>query len=226
MLESLSSWGANWGQPALVGWFDIAAVGVLTVGLIQGRRRGISGEMLSLFQWLAIVIGGAYLYEPLGRLLAVSAGMGLLTAYIGSYLFVALTVKLIVSTMQRAVGEKITGSDVFGKSEYYLGMGAGAVRGACILLFAMALLNAKHIPEEQRRRFERMQQENFGTIRFPTIAGLQQDVFDRSSTGVFTRRYLRDQLIEPTAPTTGGPAHNPKRRGQDSMLDDLLNKKG
>ena len=37
-------------------WFDLVALAVLVVGLFRGRKRGMSEELLDVFQWLLIVV--------------------------------------------------------------------------------------------------------------------------------------------------------------------------
>src|ERR1035437_5417172 len=50
--------------------FDLLLVGVLVGGMVHGRKQGMSGELLSLLKWLAILFGGAAIYQPVGRLVA------------------------------------------------------------------------------------------------------------------------------------------------------------
>src|SRR5690606_38857631 len=107
-----------------------------------GRKRGMSEELLDVFQWLTIIVLGAMLYEPLGNLISRGGSMGLFYAYLISYILTALVIKLVFSTVKRAVGEKLVHSDAFGSFEYYLGMGAGMLRCFCVLLFCLSLLHA------------------------------------------------------------------------------------
>src|SRR5687767_13596795 len=94
-------------------WFDLAVVVLLIVGLLRGRKRGMSEELLVVLQWLIIVVGGAYLYEPVGRRLSGAANLSLLTGYVIVYVGFAIFVKIIITMVRRAVGEKLVGSDVF-----------------------------------------------------------------------------------------------------------------
>src|SRR5690606_37706881 len=103
-------------------WFDLLLAGLLIFGFLRGRKRGMSEEMLDVFQWLTIIVVGALLYDPVGKLISRSGSMGLLYAYVIAYLLVALILKLVFSTVKRAVGEKLVHADAFGSFEYYLGM--------------------------------------------------------------------------------------------------------
>lgn len=183
-------------------WFDLLLVGLVIFGIIRGRKRGMSEEMLDVFQWLTIIVVGALLYQPLGKLISFGINSGLFFGYVGAYIFIALMIKLTFTAMKRAVGEKLVHADAFGSFEYYLGMMAGALRFFCIVLFCMSLLHAKYISEAERLATAKMQADNFGSISFPTIGSLQQTVFRTSVMGKFIVTHLQDQLIEPVGTDT------------------------
>ena len=130
-------------------WFDFFPLAMLIVGVIIGRRRGMSAELLGLFQWLLIVFLAALACEPVGRFLAELSGFSPVTSYVTAYLLAAGVIKLFFVLLKRMAGEKLVGSDVFGSLEYYLGMLAGAVRFACMTIFALALFHAKPLNPEQ-----------------------------------------------------------------------------
>ncbi len=182
-------------------WFDFALVLVLLLGLQRGRKRGMSEELLTLLRWVALVLVCAFLYQPVGETLANSSRVfGLLSGYVIAYLFLALGVAIIFSLIKRAVGGKLTGSNVFGRGEYYLAMPAGMVRFACMLIAALALLNARlYAPQELRARLA-YRQDLYGKDFFPGLDTAQQDVFKRSLTGPWIANNLSFLLIKPTPP--------------------------
>ena len=49
-------------------WFDLLLAGLLIFGFLRGRKRGMSEELLDVFQWLTIIVVAAMLYEPVGKL--------------------------------------------------------------------------------------------------------------------------------------------------------------
>src|SRR5690348_18142322 len=66
--------------------FDVALVVILGLGIYYGRRKGLSGGLLSMSKWLAIVFGCAFLYLPIGSFLASSTSMfGTLSCYLIAY---------------------------------------------------------------------------------------------------------------------------------------------
>ena len=112
----------------------------------------------------------------------------------------ALLVLLLFAGIKRALGGKLLGSDIFGRSEYYLGMASGLVRFSCMLLAALALLNARYFSPIEVRAMEKFQDDVYGSNFFPTLHSLQATVFDKSLTGPWIKENLGFLLIKPTEP--------------------------
>src|ERR1035437_8493684 len=116
-----------------INFFDAVVIVVLLVGIAQGRKRGMSEELLSLIQWLAILFGCAAIYEPTGEMIRQLTGIfGRLSCYLLAYVGVGLLVVLVFAGIKRTLGGKLIGSDIFGRSEYYLGMASGLVRSSSL----------------------------------------------------------------------------------------------
>lgn len=204
------------------GWFDLVALAMLIVGAIRGRKRGMSEELLDFLQWLLIVVAGGALYRPLTQALVVPAGvLGPALLAVIVYLVIALFIKLIFSMIKRSAGQKLIEGDMFGNLEYYLGMGAGAVRYACMLIFAMALLNAKQFTAAELAASAKRQQDYFGSIRFPTLGSTQQTVFQKSFVGRLTKTHLASLLIE-TAPAKRQVARDNVFRRHERVVDEVM----
>jgi len=181
--------------------FDLVVLMMLTAGIFRGRKHGMSEELLSLVKWLAIIFGCAAFYQPGAVLLAQFTTMfGQLACYIMAYLAAALLFFLLFAGIKRALGGKLLGSDIFGRSEYYLGMGSGLVRFSCMLLAALALLNARYFSPTEVRAMEKFQDDVYGSNFFPTLQSVQATVFDRSLTGPWIKENLGFLLIKPTEP--------------------------
>jgi uncharacterized membrane protein required for colicin V production len=185
-------------------WFDLLTAAVIIVGVLRGKKRGMSEELLDVFQWLLIVVIGGLAYKPVGDFIAVHGRIGYLAGHIIGYAMWMVIFILAFALLKKFVGEKLVQSDTFGRMEYYLGMIAGAVRFACILLFAMALLHAPYISPAEKARQVQAQKESFGSISFPTLASLQATVFELSTVGQFVERKFSEQLIDPVS--SSGPA--------------------
>ncbi len=136
---------------ALFNWFDVALVLVLAFGFWRGRKNGMAKEFLPVCQWLVIVFAAGLGYEEIGnwfigtgyvRKIFGNSMSERTAAYISAYLAIAGLVWIIFYMIKKFLKPKLEGSNAFGSSEYYLGMVSGVIRYACIMIFALALLNA------------------------------------------------------------------------------------
>jgi uncharacterized membrane protein required for colicin V production len=180
--------------------FDVALVVVLGIGILAGRKHGLSEELMSLVKWLAVAIGCAFLYQPAGEWLAGASPFSLLSSYLMVYTAGALLILAAFALLKHRLGGKLIGSDIFGRSEFYLGMGAGLVRFACILIAGLALLNARYFSSQEVLAMERFQDDVYGSNYFPTLHTVQAVVFEKSLSGPFIKEYLNFFLIHPTPP--------------------------
>lgn len=202
-------------------WFDLLVLALVAYGIFRGKKRGMSEELLDVFQWLLIVVLGAFFYGPVGKLVQGAAGFSALLSNIIAYVLVALIIKLIFSMIKRNVGEKLVHSDAFGRFEYYLGMVAGTVRCLCILIFSLSFLHAKYISDAERAATAKMQRDNFGSISFPTIGSLQQSIFYESYSGQFIKRNLKEQLIQP-ANGSGPTRSDTIARRREQAVEEII----
>jgi uncharacterized membrane protein required for colicin V production len=185
--------------------FDLVVIAVLAIGIFQGRKHGMSEELLSVTKWLAILFGCWALYQPGAALIAqFTTVFDQLSCYLMAYVAGAMLILALFAGITRTLGGKLIGSDIFGRSEYYLGMGSGLVRVSCILLTALALLNARYFSPAEIQRTDRNQNETYGSRMFPTLYTVQATVFERSFTGPYIKEYLGFLLIKPTQPDTKG----------------------
>jgi uncharacterized membrane protein required for colicin V production len=99
-------------------WFDIVLVAMALFGIRQGRKHGLSVELISMLKWIAIALGCAFLYHPLGSLITESSVFSRLSAYLMAYIIVALVITIGFVYIKSALGGKLLGSDTFGSSEF------------------------------------------------------------------------------------------------------------
>src|ERR1043166_3788265 len=179
--------------------FDFALIAILVIGVLQGRKHGMSEELLGMIKWLAILLGCALLYEPAGNLFAQSTTM---FSHLSCYLMVYITAAVLIfagfAGIKRGLGGKVIGSDIFGGAEYYLGMASGMVRFTCILLIGLALLNARYFSQTEIEAMAAQRKEIYGSDFFPGLHSLQSVVFERSLTGPWIKNSLSFLLIKPT----------------------------
>jgi len=181
-------------------WFDLALVAILIAGIMRGRKRGMSQELLTVLQWVAIVIACGIAYQPIGDWLESVSLLSQLTSYLVAYLVTAAVVSIAFVLFKRTFHGKLIGSDAFGGAEYYLGMPAGMLRFGCVLLAGLALVNARFYTKEEVLARQAYQNDVYGKEYFPGLQVLQANVFEESLTGPAIKKHLAFLLIKPTAP--------------------------
>ena len=181
--------------------FDILLVVILGAGIYTGRKEGMSGGLIPLLRWLCIIFICAAAYEPLGRFFYTSSNLfSTLSCYLLAYVGSAIVIVATFLGIKRALGGKLMGSDVFGSTEYYLGMGSGLIRFACITIAFLALLNARLYSQKEIKAREAYVNDVYGKDYFPGLQVLQSTVFEKSLTGPWIKENLAFFLIKPTAP--------------------------
>jgi uncharacterized membrane protein required for colicin V production len=181
-----------------VNLFDLVFLVVLVAGVLQGRKNGMSVELMSVLKWVAVVLGCALVYAPVGTYLANASPFSLLASFMMVYVAAALVILSLFALFKHSLGGKLIGSDVFGRSEYYLGMASGLVRFSCVLLVVLAMLNARYFSPTEVRAMEKFQNDVYGSNFFPTWHSAQEVVFEKSLTGPIIRQYFGFLLIQPT----------------------------
>lgn len=198
--------------------FDFIVIGVLIAGILRGKKRGISEELLDFLMWGAIVIGGAFAYKPIGVALMTYANLPVMWANILGYLLSATILFFVFNAIKRAVGEKLVHSDAFGRMEYFLGMAAGGIRFLCVLVFLISIVHAKFTTPAERAAQKKMQQDNFGSITLPTFESMQESIFYQSQSGTFLEKNARWVFIE-AVPPSGRTGQNIYERRSRTVED-------
>ncbi len=79
-------------------------------------------------------------------------------------------------------------------------MGSGLVRCGCMLLAALALLNARYFSPREVQAMVAFQNDVYGANYFPTLHNVQEVVFQDSFAGSWVKANLGFLLIRPTRP--------------------------
>ncbi|MDB6026875.1 MAG: Colicin production protein [Verrucomicrobiales bacterium] len=182
-------------------WFDLLMIVGLAWGLRCGRRRGVSGELLFLLEWIAIFFICGLYYEQTGMRLANSLNISPNIGFVLVYILIGCVVKGVCGILHRAVGNKLVSKDFFGRWEYYLGILAGMARMACILFVVLALLCAKHVTQQDLYSMEAFQKENFGGVTFPTLGEMKYESLNRSVSGKLANYWFNRLLINAVDPS-------------------------
>jgi uncharacterized membrane protein required for colicin V production len=206
---------AEKGMP--ISLFDLVVAAVAVIGLLRGRKRGMSQDLLDLLMWIGIVAGGTFAHQPGGDLLAAKVpGMSLTMARILAYLAVALVCFIIKSLVANALKDKLAGSDIFGRAEYPLGMISGLIRFECMLLMGVALINTCETSTEERAEAEKKQKAELGSSFFPSLGEIHYGIFEGSFCGKFVKKKMDRLLVHKVAPP---PTAEPAKPGKETIKD-------
>ena len=192
-----------------INWFDFTILGLLGFGLFRGRKNGMTKEILPTAQWICIVVAGAFTYPIVAPLLDSYCGLGKAWSASLGYVAVAVVVWLIFTFIKRAMARRLEGSNVFGGSEYYLGMFSGMTRYACILLFFVAISNAPHYTAADIAAKAAYNKRWYGGGMYdgnyvPDFNNIQDAVFIKSFSGPYIHDYAGIMLVQtgPAGATT------------------------
>ncbi|HEX4121128.1 MAG TPA: CvpA family protein [Verrucomicrobiae bacterium] len=180
-------------------YFDIVVLDWLILGLLRGRRTGMSRELLPLLQWIGIVLAAGLFYPPVSSIINQCTYLSPLWSNVSAYLLIAAAVHLIHLWLRRLFAVKLVEWNLFGAREYHLGMIAGMARFTCILLFVLALMTSEIPPSLKPAKLANSQKAKTG-IRLPTYGELQQDVLSNSFSGNWVQSNLRPVLIAAVTP--------------------------
>ncbi len=197
-----------------LGWFDFVLTGVLAFGFWRGRKNGMVKEALPVSKWVVLIAACTFGCPLLAGLLlqnhVINNIFGTMfreqtAAFVLSYLLIALVVFLVFSFIQKSFKEKVSGSNAFGSSEYYLGMIAGTVRYACMSVFVLALLNAPvytaadlAAQQEYNNRTYGGGLQGYSGDFIPSLNEVQDGIFKNSLLGRAIKNNLSVLLINPS----------------------------
>lgn len=179
---------------------DVLIPVALLAGLIRGRKHGISVELIRTLKWIALVITGAALAPPAGQILFQHTFFQYPSACLTMYLVIVLAVFVFFSMLERRLTRRLEKGDAFGRAEYYLGMTAGMVRAACMILVVLSILNYRSFTATQVHAMEKYQRDEYGSEVFPTLYTFQKSVFQDSLMGKWIKSNLSFVLLDPPPP--------------------------
>jgi len=209
---------AGWSRPNL-NYVDLIVAVWLIIGLLRGRKRGMTQELLPTLQWVAIVVVAGLFYKPFAVVIKQYAQFEQLWSNILAYLLIAFGVHLVYLWVKHVIHEKLIGSDIFGRAEYYLGMVAGVIQFACMVIVACALMNSRVYTRAELAKTEKIQSDAFSDIRFPTYGTIQQAVLFQSFSGTLVETNLHSLLIASSTPRPKGETLAHRR---EQMIDDII----
>ena len=201
-------------------WFDIAVAAILLFGFFRGRHNGMSKEILPLLQWIVIVVGCGLGYPIAAQFFTNTLKMDKLMSVVLGYIALAIVVFIVFTILKKLFASRLDKGDSFKGGEYYLGMLAGILRYACIILVALALLNAPVYTEAWIAAHKQEMNQTYGAglpqfsgDLLPDLQQVQEQVFAKSYLGPRIKDNLGRILIVGDAPASSAPAQ-PGKPGQ------------
>jgi uncharacterized membrane protein required for colicin V production len=192
--------------------FDAVVIVLAIVGILRGRSRGISQDLLDLLMWVGIAIGGAFAYKPGGAWLAGVAHISPFWSRVGVYLGVMVLCFVAKVILKDLLKDKLANSDLFGSAEYPMGMLSGLVRFLLMIVTACALIHADLVSKERRDAQRKQQVADLGQSFFPSFGEIQEGIFENSFSGKNAKKYAPWLFIE-----GGGNGPAKEVRGEDSV---------
>jgi len=208
-------------------YFDAVVLVWLVVGLLRGRKHGMTQEILPMFKWVAIVLLGGYFNQPLGALIREYSSPGAFDeqwSCILAYGIIAFGTVLFFALLNHWLGDKLTGSDLFGRFEYYLGIFAGVVRFACILLVLLAVMHSRIVTQAELDAIDAQMKKNLDDIHPPryVYGCIEQTIFTQSFIGRTVQDNLPNILIPTVAPQDSTNAVSLKKKLQDAVDNTMV----
>lgn len=204
----------HWYDHLLFNWFDVALAGLLVFGFWRGRKRGMTKEMIPTLQWLAILFGAGlghiYLADFLQQQGLVRQVFGghfneRTAALMSAYLCILFVLFLVFTALKRKYNPKLESSNVFGGNEYYWGVAASLIRYTCLVLVALALLNAPYYSSAEiaaqkayNNRWYGGGVKDYSGDFIPTVPEVQDSIFHQSLLGPYIKQNLSVLLINST----------------------------
>ena len=186
-----------------VSWFDAVFLVALGFGVFRGRRNGLSRELLPMLQWILLTITCGLGYPTVAQWCITYLKWSRAISDVAGYVALALVILLCFAFLKNRFTERLVKYDAFKSGEYYLGMPAGMIRFAFILLVPLALLNAPVYTATEIAAQKVSQQQTFGGGQegfsgnfFPSVNDIQASVFVQSVTGRFVKKNLGMLLID------------------------------
>jgi uncharacterized membrane protein required for colicin V production len=208
-----------WWEHFAFNWFDVALVLVLAFGFWRGRKRGMTKELLPSLQWLAILLGAGFGHVFVADWLQQQGVIKQVfgnhfnertAALMSGYLSIAFVIFVVFTMLKRQLNPKLEGSSFFGGNEYYWGVVAGLARYICMVLVALALLNAPYYSladiakaKAYNNRWYGGGLKDYSGDFIPSVDEVQVSIFKESLIGPFIKDDLSMLLINTTEPAPG-----------------------
>jgi len=205
---------SHWYQQLTFNWFDVMLVLLLAFGFWRGRKRGMTKEMLPTLQWVSILLAAGFGHifladwiqqQGLVKMMFGNQFNERTAALMSGYVAILVLLMIVFAVLKRKYEPKLEGSSMFGGNEYYWGIVAGLVRYLCLVLVALALLNAPYYTQADilarqayNNRWYGGGLKDYNGDFIPTMYEVQDSIFKQSLLGPYIKSSLSMLLINST----------------------------
>jgi uncharacterized membrane protein required for colicin V production len=212
-------------QSLAFSYIDAVVLVWLVVGLLRGRKHGMTQELLPVLKWVAIVLLAGFFNQPLGEMIRQNTGGAFDAQWsaITAYALIAVALTFLFALIAHWMGDRLTGSDLFGRYEYYSGMLAGLIRFASMLLVLLALMHSRIVSQTELDAINAQMKKNLEDIHPPlyVYGSIEQAIFFQSMSGKFIQQNMSDILIPTVAPKEADKSEPLKKKSQDAIDNPL-----
>ncbi len=199
-----------------INWFDAALLALLGFGFFRGRVNGMTKELGPMIQWLGVVIVGGLGYPFLAQIYHDQCHFDKLWSALLGYLSIATAFFLIFTPIKKGLRKRAEKGGLFGGAEYYLGMFAGTVRYAAIVMFVLALLNARSYTAAELAAKKAYNERWYGGGIYsgdymPDLHTAQENIFKQSFSGPYIKDGVGMLFVQTGPGDSGGGGDAPQK---------------
>jgi uncharacterized membrane protein required for colicin V production len=176
-------------------WFDFVLVIVLIVGFILGTRKAALAQVLSFFNWALALFICSFLYRAPALWLASCLSLQPDVMALVVFPLELVLVYLLLRIIRRKIASKKAENEPLGNSDHHVAKIAGPLRFMIFILIFMSWINGVYVTEKDLEDHRAFIRDNFGSISFPTLSTVKDDIFNGSYSGRFAKNHLNAILM-------------------------------
>lgn len=176
-------------------WFDFVVIVAVIAGFKIGQRKETLPQLLAVVHWALTLLLCTLLYKAPALWLAKKLSMQPDVMALIIFPVEFAVVYFLLMILRRRFSLIMEKAEPFGRWERHLTKLAGALLFLVYLLVIMAWISGRYVTEKDIRDHEAFCKENFGGITYPVLCTVNDDIFNKSFTGKFSRRHLDSMLM-------------------------------
>ncbi len=182
-------------------WFDLVLVLAFGVSMYFYRHSNSVKQILGVLHWLLVFVISAFVYKYPASWLMQSFDMRPDVAALIIYPLIVALFYFLLGVKRKSMARDADKVEMFGRQEYRVAMFMGALKTVAITLVVIAWVHGRYVTPFELEEYEKFCQENFGSIRWPTLSTVQRDIFSESFSGKAVEKYMKRLMVAAVPPT-------------------------